>query len=139
MHDHTSTNYGDEATRPVVEVVSSHNAPPIPAAEQMTIHVTLPPGSMGTPPHRHSGPAFGYVIRGELRFELEGEPEQVISTGGSFWEPGGDVIHYQDANNSSDAVTEFVVMMFGVPGEPMLTLVDPEELEARRPRRAPRP
>ena len=141
MHDHTSLHSGsDTATSPLVTVVSSHDAPPVPAtAELMTIHVALPPGSAGTPPHRHSGPAFGYVIRGEMLFELEGEPERVIPTGGSFWEPGGDRIHYQDANNSLDTVTEFVVMMFGVPGEPMLTLVDPDELEARRPQRAPRP
>ena len=141
MHDHTSIHSDDDAaTRPVVEVVSSHDAPPMPAsAEIMTIRVTLPPGSAGTPPHRHSGPAFGYVIRGEMRFELEGEPERVIAAGGSFWEPGGDVIHYQDANNSVDTETEFVVMMFGLPGEPMLTVVDADELEARKPRRAPRP
>jgi hypothetical protein len=29
--------------------------------------------------------------------------------------------------------------MIGVPGQPMLTLVDAEELELRRDRRAPRP
>jgi len=141
MHDHASIHQGDAAaTRPLVEVVSSHDAPAIPApAELMTIRVTLPPGSAGTPPHRHSGPAFGYVVCGELRFELEGEPERAIHAGEAFWEPGGDVIHYQDANNLSDTVTEFVVMMFGVPGEPMLTLVDPEELESRRSLRAPRP
>lgn len=38
-------------------------------------------------PHRHSGPAFGYVIEGAVRFELEGEPERVVEAGGTFWEP----------------------------------------------------
>lgn len=114
-------------------------APPTPSpADVMTIKVTLPAGSTGTPPHRHSGPAFGYVIEGEMIFELEGEPERVVTAGESFWEPGGDVIHYQDANNLSSAETRFVVIMFGVPGEPMLTFVTPEELEERRSRRAPR-
>jgi hypothetical protein len=32
-----------------------------------------------------------------------------------------------------------VVSMFGVPGQPMLIPVSPEELEERRSRRAPRP
>ena len=72
-------------------------------------------------------------------FELEGEPERVIRAGEAFWEPGGDVIHYQSANNLSDVWSRFVVTMIGVPGEPMLTLVSDDELAERRDRRAPRP
>ncbi|MUN41216.1 cupin domain-containing protein [Actinomadura litoris] len=114
--------------------------PFIPAgAEAMTVTIELPPGDSGTPPHRHSGPVFGYMLEGEMVFELEGEPERVIRAGEAFWEPGGDVIHYQAANNLNDAWTRFVVVMLGVPGEPMLTIVDQDELEARRDRRAPRP
>jgi quercetin dioxygenase-like cupin family protein len=79
------------------------------------------------------------VIDGEMIFELEGEPERVVSAGQTFWEPGGDVIHYQDGNNLADAQTRFVVTMFGVPGQPMLTPVSAEELAERKPRRAPRP
>jgi quercetin dioxygenase-like cupin family protein len=30
----------------------------------------LSPGSPGTPPHRHSGPVVGYVLEGDLVFEL---------------------------------------------------------------------
>ncbi len=30
----------------------------------MTIVIEYPPGDPGTPPHRHSGPAFGYVLEG---------------------------------------------------------------------------
>ncbi|MFB9744835.1 cupin domain-containing protein [Pseudonocardia sulfidoxydans] len=107
-------------------------------SEAMTIHVTLPPGSTGSPPHRHTGPAFGYVIEGELRFELEGEPQRIVRAGETFWEPGCEVIHYQDGNNLDDATTRFVVTMFGVPNQPMLVPVTAEELEQRRSRRAPR-
>ena len=101
--------------------------------------IELSPGTPGTPPHRHSGPVFGYMLEGEMIFELEGEPERVIRAGEAFWEPGGDVIHYQAANNLSDAWSRFVVTMIGVPGEPMLTLVSGHELAERRGRRAPRP
>ena len=107
-------------------------------AEVMTVLVELPPGDPGTPPHRHSGPVFGYMLAGEMIFELEGEPERVVRAGEAFWEPGGDVIHYQAANNLADSWSRFVVVMMGVPGQPMLTLVDEAELAARRHRRAPR-
>jgi quercetin dioxygenase-like cupin family protein len=122
------------------EVVSSVPTPPLPdSSEAMTALVTLPPGSTGTPPHRHTGPAFGYVTEGEMIFELEGDPERVVPAGGTFWEPGGDVIHYQDGNNLTDATTRFVVTMFCAPGQPMLIPVSAEELSERRSRRAARP
>jgi len=111
---------------------------PVPA-EVMTATVELPPGDPGSPPHRHSGPVFGYMLEGEMTFELEGEPERVIRAGEAFWEPGGDVIHYQAANHLSDARSRFLVVMIGIPGEPMLTLVSTEELAERRDRRASRP
>ena len=71
-----------------------------------------------------------------MRFELEGEPERVIRAGEAFWEPGGDVIHYQDGNVIR---SRFLVTMLCVPGQPMLTLVDEDELAQRKDHRAPRP
>lgn len=107
--------------------------------EVVTTTVALPPADSGTPPHRHSGPVFGYMLEGEMLFELEGEPERVIQAGEAFWEPGGDVIHYQAANNLIDGWSRFVFVMMGAPGEPMLTIVPAEELEQRQHLRAPRP
>ena len=57
----------------------------------------------------------------------------------AFWEPGGDVIHYQDGNNRDDIPLRFTVTMLCEPGKPMLILVDEEELAQRKDRRAPRP
>jgi quercetin dioxygenase-like cupin family protein len=127
----------DATTPPKVELLASVPAPPLPeGAEVMTILVTLPPGSKGAPPHRHTGPAFGYVIRGEIVFEVEGEPRRVVKAGETFWEPGGDVIHYHDANNLPDAESAFVATMIGAAGQPMFIPVSPEEVEARKDRRA---
>ncbi|WP_307721560.1 cupin domain-containing protein [Embleya hyalina] len=92
--------------------------------------VGLPPGDAGTPPHRRSGPVFGYMV--------EGEPARIIRAGEAFREPGGDVIHYRAGNNLADAWSRFVVVMVGVPGEPMLTLVEEGGLRERRGRRAAR-
>jgi quercetin dioxygenase-like cupin family protein len=89
-------------------------------ADVMTVLVEVPPGPPGTPPHRHSGPVFGYVLEGELVYELEGDPARVIRVGEAFWEPGGERIHLQAGNNLSDRWTRFVAVMACVPGEPML-------------------
>ena len=104
-------------------------------AGAMTVLIQFPPGDPGTPPHRHLGPAFGYVVEGEMLFELEGQPPRVIRAGEAFWEPGGDPIHYQDGNNRSDSWLRFVVTMMCKHGEPMLVMVDAEELAQRKDRR----
>lgn len=74
-----------------------------------------------------------------MRFELEGEGERIIRAGETFWEPGGDVIHYQDGNNLTDTRLRFLVTMLCVPGQPMLVPVDEDELKRRAHLRAPRP
>jgi quercetin dioxygenase-like cupin family protein len=81
----------------------------------MTTRLDIPPGDPGSPPYRHSGPVFGYVLEGELRFELEGDPERSIPTGGTFSELGGDVIHHQAANNRPDVWTRVLVLMLMPP------------------------
>src|ERR1700742_877410 len=129
-----------KATNTKLTMLLARRPPLVPAgAEAMTVRIELPPGDPGSPPHRHSGPVFGYMLEGEMIFELEGEPERVIRAGEAFWEPGGDVIHYQAANNLADWWSRFVVVMLCVPGEPMLVFVDDDEPERGRYRRAPRP
>ena len=122
--------------QPTVEVLASVPNPPVPQdLEVKTVLITLPPGSKGSPPHFHPGPAFGYVIEGELVMELEGEPERVIKAGQAFWEPGGDLVHYQGANNLPDGETSYVVTLLGTAGHPVLTPLDAAELEQREDRR----
>lgn len=120
---------------PGVELITTlpEAASRIPAgAEARTIRITLPPGDLGAPPHRHPGPLFGYVTQGEILFELEGQLPRVLKAGDAVFEPGGDVIHYQGANNLPDAQSELVVTMFAQPGTPILTVVSAEELAERR-------
>ncbi|MGX1544831.1 cupin domain-containing protein [Streptomyces adustus] len=107
--------------------------------EARTVLVTLQPGDPGAPPHRHPGPLFGYVTQGEILFELEGQPPRVLKAGDAVFEPGGDVIHYQGANNLPDAQSQLVVTMFAPAGTPILTVVGAEELAERQHLRALRP
>src|SRR5262249_27716425 len=126
--------------RSALTVLQEAEPPFIPAGVHvMTVVIEYPPGDPGAPPHRHSGPAFGYVVEGEMLFELEGEPERVVRAGEAFWEPGGDVIHYRDGNNRHDVRLRFTGTRLCEPGKPMLTLVDEDELAQRADRRAPRP
>jgi quercetin dioxygenase-like cupin family protein len=53
----------------------------------MAVVVEYPPGDPGAPPHRHPGPAFGYVLDGEMVLELEGEPERVVPAGETLGRP----------------------------------------------------
>ncbi len=124
---------GDPAGNTVQTTLLEARPPALPDdAEVMTVLIEVPPGDPGSPPHRHSGPVFGYVIEGELVYELEGEPARVIRAGEPFWEPGGDLIHLRAANNLADRWTRFVAVMVGAPGRPMLTPVGDHELEDRR-------
>ena len=130
---HSNANGWPPALQKALTVIQSVTPPFVPAAaEAMTVVIEWPPADPGAPPHRHpGGPSFGYVLEGEMVFELEGEPPRVIKAGEAFWEPGGDVIHYQDGNNRTDIPVRFVATMLCAPGQPMLVIVDDDELEQR--------
>src|SRR3954471_16055877 len=117
-----------------ITVMQEVRSPLIPeGAHVMSVLVKHPPGAAGYPPHRlPGGPGFGYMVDGELLFELEGEAPRVLRPGDAFWGPGGDVIHYQDANNRTDIPCSFVLTLFCVPGQPMLEWVTEELLEERK-------
>src|SRR3979411_1473832 len=108
-----SLNTNDSEAQSTLEVLQEVQLPPILVdAQVMTILINHPPGAPGYPPHRlPGGPGFGYMIEGEMLFELEGEAPRVLRAGDAFWGPGGDVIHYQDANNRTDIPCSFVLTM----------------------------
>jgi len=129
-----------DTPKPAFTVLQKAAPPSFPeGAHVVTALVESPPGDPGSPPHRHPGPAFGYVLEGEVRLELEGEPERIVRAGETFWEPGGDVIHYQDGNNRTDSWSRFIVTLVCAPDQPMLIPVDAEELARREHLRAARP
>ncbi|MFE7427776.1 hypothetical protein [Streptomyces sp. NPDC057545] len=70
-HAHGADQYdGSESWMTAVKVLQDASPITIPeGASAMTVHVEWEPGDSGTPPHRHSGPAFGHVIEGAVRFE----------------------------------------------------------------------
>jgi hypothetical protein len=123
----------DSESKSTLKVLQEVRSPAIrDDAHVMSVLINHPPGAPGYPPHRLPGdPGFGYMIDGEMLFEIEGEAPRVLRAGDAFWGAGGDVIHYQDANNRTDIPCSFVLMLFCVPGQPMLEWVTEEELEER--------
>ncbi len=57
-------------------------------ASATAIEVTYEPGQAGDP-HRHPGPAFGYVLEGEYEWAIDDQPARVLKAGETFYEPGG--------------------------------------------------
>lgn len=74
-------------------------------------------------------------FRNRVRVQTNRPP---LRAGETFWETGGDLIHYQDGNNRDDIPVRFLVTMLRDPEKPMLTLVDEDELAQRQDRRAQR-
>jgi quercetin dioxygenase-like cupin family protein len=106
--------------------------PPIPdGAHAMTQLVELPPADAGLDPHRHSGPVFGYVLQGRILFELEGDAATEIAAGEAFWEPGGDVVHYQMRNLEATGWSRFLAVCICAPGVDMITMLEPQEIASR--------
>jgi hypothetical protein len=66
------------------------------------------------------------------------EPARAVRAGEASWEPGGDVVHYQDGDNRGDVPVRFTATMLREPGTPTLSLVDEDELARRTDRRASR-
>jgi quercetin dioxygenase-like cupin family protein len=112
--------------------------PPSPeGAHAMTQLVELPPADAGLDPHRHSGPVFGYVLEGKILLEIEGEAPREIVAGEAFWEPGGDVVHYQMRNLDASGWSRFLAVCICAPGVDMITMLEPREILSRDPLRHP--
>jgi len=79
------------------------------------LEVTYPPGQVGAS-HQHPGPTFGYVVRGKIRWAINGEPARVLEPGQSFFEPMGSV-HSTSANASDTEPATIAVVILGKAGE----------------------
>lgn len=58
------------------------------AAKATTVELTLEPGQ-SSPPHRHPGPVFGYIIEGEYDWAIDDKPARTLKAGETFYEPTG--------------------------------------------------
>jgi len=83
--------------------------------------VELPPGqSAGL--HTHPGPVTGYVERGRIAFERDGQPVRELCPGDVFFEPAGEIIRRFDNPSGSEAAT-FVAFYLLSGDQPLIQLI----------------
>ena len=68
--------------------------------------------------HRHPGFVCGYVLEGQYRFAVDGQPETVLSAGQMFFENPGDV-HAVSGNASKTQPTRILAIVFTKKGDPV--------------------
>ena len=81
-HDEKREGVKQLAVREIVEKLDGK------PTNATAVEVTLEPGQAGDP-HRHPGPAFGYVLEGEYEWAIDDQPARILKAGETFYEPGG--------------------------------------------------
>jgi len=81
-HDEKHERVRPLAVREIAEKLDGKDA------KATAVEVTFEPGQAGAP-HRHPGPAFGYVLEGEYEWAVDDQPAKILKTGETFYEPGG--------------------------------------------------
>ncbi len=72
------------------------------------------PGETSTA-HQHAGFVAGYVLEGEVRFQLKGQAEKIVRTGEMFFEPPGS-IHQVSGNASPTKPARMLALIFAEHG-----------------------
>src|SRR5204863_242163 len=92
-HKHGKVKVTVLSERDVVEKVDNKDA------KVTTIEVTMEPGQ-SSPPHRHPGPVFGYILEGDYEWGLNDQPIKTLKVGDTFYEPTGS-LHRVSRNPSN--------------------------------------
>ncbi|XP_037033964.1 uncharacterized protein LOC119072781 [Bradysia coprophila] len=95
-----------------------------------TLLITMPPGDTGLPAHTHPGPAVGYVVKGEVLFQVNDELPEILPTGSTFYVNDSD-FHVWDANASNTTVCIVTATIFGRPMEEATTFLKDFKRENR--------
>jgi quercetin dioxygenase-like cupin family protein len=83
--------------------------------------VELAPGQPAGP-HFHPGPVAGYVERGLIAYERDGQPVRELRPGDVFFEPAGETIHRFD-NLSAAEPAAFVAFYLVDGDQPLIQLL----------------
>jgi quercetin dioxygenase-like cupin family protein len=91
-----------------------------PHVERIEAHrVELRPGQT-TGLHSHPGGVVGYVVDGEITFQVEGDDPSVLRGGSVFYEPPGVAIHHFDNASATESAT-FISFYALVGDQPLIS------------------
>jgi quercetin dioxygenase-like cupin family protein len=109
-----------------VTVVADKLVPNVPGKRLVGLIVDYAPGASSAA-HRHANSAFiyAYVLSGEIRSQVDGEPVRVYRPGESWFENPG--AHHRVSANASNASPARLLAVFIVDAvEEQLTAMDPQ-------------
>lgn len=89
------------------------------------------PGQVA-PVHTHKAPAVGYVLKGEIIYQVEGEKQQLLREGDAFYEPAGPrILRFDNASATEEAI--FIDFNLQQEGEPFIVFAKPlvEKIDRR--------
>jgi len=92
------------AAQPERNVMERHDQAGVPGKEIVIGTAALPPGSV-IGYHTHPGDEVGYVIKGNLIWKTQGQPDKALKAGDSFFNPRG-AVHSLVAAPGSDGGME---------------------------------
>lgn len=74
------------------------------------------PGQVA-PIHTHAAPAVGYVAKGQILYQVEGEKPQLLNEGDAFYEPAGPrILRFDNASATEEAIfIDFNLQQLGEP------------------------
>ena len=94
--------------------------PPYDKQSATLVELYVPAGRKSKP-HKHAGFVLGYVIEGEFRFQIAGEPERILRAGDIFYEPPG-ATHVLSESASPDKPARVLAIVIAESGK---TLTEP--------------
>jgi quercetin dioxygenase-like cupin family protein len=63
-----------------------------------------------TPRHMHPCPVVGYVAKGEINFQVAGQPPDRLQAGDAFYEPANTVVlHFDAAEHGASFVANYLL------------------------------
>lgn len=95
--------------------ISRRPHPDLPDKEIIVQRIELAPGAAALP-HVHPGTVTGYVISGQLEFQVKGEPLLQLKTNDTFYEPAGSR-HMVARNPNTKEKTVIVVFVINPKGK----------------------
>ncbi|APW58926.1 cupin domain-containing protein [Paludisphaera borealis] len=94
------------------------------ATKATVVEVNLEPGQAGSP-HRHPGPAFGYVLEGEYEWGVDDQPAKVLKVGETFYEPTGS-LHRVSKNPAAKGKTRVLALVLHPRDAKLIAVPEPK-------------